>query len=140
MYPRYEGEAMTHDELQNLALTIEKQYGCAYVVKEINKFLESNVVIPKGKNPHRYRDELHKLAEGIYNCECQIELLRPSNIEQVTLKFNIKPEPVYEWQWCVIMDDGTGSIFGFHTEEAINGIFPNRKKIRLGDTMKERKL
>ena len=111
--------------------------------ENIDAFFDSNVCIPKGANRHPYADVLHKWVEGT---EIEARYLKNTSFVweiSVTLpsldyEYRIKPiKPVYEWQWCVIMDDGTASIYGYHTEETIADLFVNRTKFKIEVTKRE---
>jgi hypothetical protein len=75
-------------------------------LEDLDKFFESTICIPKGKNRHPYADELHQWVEG-----AEIQYLRegtwrwehsPSHFWK---ELRIKPsEPVYEWQWYYVSD------------------------------------
>lgn len=94
---------MTQEEL--LSKEIPDGFGRKCIdITAVNKFLESNVVIPKGSNRHPYADVLHEWIEG---AEIQVKLdgnwsdYRCSRSYIDTFEYRIKPkEPVYEWQWA----------------------------------------
>ena len=69
-----------------------------------DEFFSQNVVIPKGSNRHPYADVLHEWVEG--NVSLQVaekygEFYECINIDlhDWTLRYRIKQEPVYEWQY-----------------------------------------
>lgn len=69
----------------------------------LDKFFDSNVVIPKGANRHPYADVLHQWLEGV---DIQVKLDNEWSDYKCSLdyikayQYRIKPtEPVYEWQW-----------------------------------------
>lgn len=134
---------MTKEKLYGLLLQ-ESRYASSedmHIVKKyLDKFFISNVCIPKGENRHPYADELHKLAEDQNSVEFKISEFTKFTNDTSILEFRVKPsEPVYEWQWCVILADGTGSIYGYHTEKDINEIFPKQNKFKMQNSQRERK-
>lgn len=84
----------------------ESGAGLTAIIEVVEKFLESNVCIPKGKNRHPCADVLHEWAEDITK---DIQRFIPlqgwesdRNLHLIPLRF--KPsEPVYEWQWILEM-------------------------------------
>ena len=75
----------------------------------LDKFFDSNVVIPKGANRHPYADVLHQWLEGVdiqvkldnewLDYKCSLDYIK-------AYQYRIKPkEPVYEWQWYQIIND-----------------------------------
>lgn len=105
-----------------------------YVERKLKEFFDAHICFPKGENRHPYADVLHTYVEDINQT---LEYLNVGNqwehfIALSVKEFRIKPsEPVYEYQWCVIMDDGTGAMYGYHTEEGINNLFDKRNKFRI---------
>lgn len=79
-----------------------KSKGMEYI---LDKFFETNVCIPKGKNRHPNADVIHSYAEGLNN----IEVLRTEgwiDFKQQGMclcigdEYRIKPsEPIYEYLW-----------------------------------------
>lgn len=52
-----------------------------------------------------------------------------------------KEKLVYEWKWCVVMNDNTGILFGYHTEDSINKMLKEgvKIKIKIDSSKRERK-
>jgi len=131
--------------------------------RDLIKFFESNVCIPKGTNRHPYADVLHEIAEGA-TCEIQ----DPFSFKWVPVKsisltdiryplpphcgYRIKPqEPVYEWQWYIIINgkvyttshDFRDKVKEFMTEDEIinasKGYFDYKSWKKIPETKRERK-
>lgn len=135
---------MTKEELFNKLLG----YGSlneATLTSILEPFFSQNICIHKGENRHRDADILHEIIENANGQRRAIEHGYKANEWEdwkfyPVFEFRIKPsEPIYEWQWCIVMDDGTASIYGYHTEDAINELFNKRNKFRIDATKRIRK-
>ncbi len=119
--------------------TVETLSETCMLEQILDKFFASNIVIPKGTNPHPYADVVHAYAEGIA-CEYRAE-----GGEWITWKeygknceYRIKPqEPVYEWQWYFIQRDGTA--FVEHKFYADGELSTDREWHKIEETKRERK-
>lgn len=124
---------MTKEDLLSDTHIVRSFNGEAVYVQmmALNKFFESNVVIPKGTNRHPYADVLHEWVEGAKMQKRY--MVKDSNIQnQVRTKwidfslsandeYRIKPsEPVYEWQWMYKFKNGNKFQFtGYETEDEV---------------------
>lgn len=98
---------MTKEELYVRGSSLNLS-NCKYVEVEhlhslLNKFFESNVCIPKGKNRHPYADVLHELAEDKNSVEFKISEFTKFTNDTSILEFRIKPsEPIYMYQFAYL--------------------------------------
>lgn len=112
------------------------------LIEELDRFFESNVIIPKGSNRHPYADVLHEWLEGAQT-EYKNTIGRIDGWNKLSFQlseYRIKPsEPVYEWQWYYINEEGYAEIdeTGFNTE---NEICMNPIRYKIEETKRERKM
>jgi len=108
----------------------------------LDKFFDSNVIIPKGANRHPYADVLHQWLEGV---DIQVKLDNEWSDYKCSLdyikayQYRIKPqEPVYEWQWYYLNEQGYAVIDsgGHMTDDEVP---PNPKRYKIEETKRERK-
>lgn len=126
---------MTKEELcHELNCYLERQIG-NYAIGDldniVDEFFNANVVIPKGENRHPYADVLHEWVEGM-----EVEFINPIDkqwailpidaFRQTLAEVRIKQkEPVYEWQWVSIDEDGkVDLLYGnkYFTQEEFDAI------------------
>jgi hypothetical protein len=111
---------MTKDELLTTKCSVQlSNSDISYVtLKNIEKFLESNVCIPRGSNPHIDADELHKWVEdptldmfliSSDGTTHQTYDIKAYQMPQKTYTINKSMMPIYKWQF-VIIDEGNASI------------------------------
>jgi hypothetical protein len=127
---------MTKEELLATEHIVQVANGeASYVpLMGLNKFLESNVCIPKGSNPHIDADELHKWVEdptldmflispdGTTHKTCDIKAYP---MQQKTYTTKTKILPTLEWKW-VRIDDGIASVIDkYYSAEEFWANVPN---------------
>ena len=108
---------MTKEKLIEELTDVAREVSVYRIEGILQRFLESNVVIPKGENRHPSSDVLHLAIEGIKiqgwnhtknEWEDDISWFIDKNDLDYPTKYRIKPsEPVYEWQWDTKLPDST---------------------------------
>ena len=133
---------MTQEELiDKLAHLAENNTDCALLYHYFTKFFSEHVCIKKGTNRHPYADVLHAYAEGVkIESKGDGDYGTWMDVNAFTMKeYRIKPsEPIYEWKWAVIMDNGDASIYGYHSMDTIKEIFPTRVFYKIEETKRIR--
>jgi hypothetical protein len=115
---------MTKEELLATEHIVQVANGeASYIpLMGLNKFLESNVCIPKGNSPHIDADELHKWVEdptldmfliSSDGTTHQTYDIKAYQMPQKTYTINKSMMPIYKWQF-VIIDEGNASITDEH--------------------------
>lgn len=133
---------MTKEELLDEEIVFSRANGYVSCISLhiLNKFFETNVVIPKGENRHPYADVLHAYLEDT-TLEIQGSY-KESNFwktisDFLKKEYRIKPqEPIYEWQWMYKFKNGNEFQFtSYQTEDEIRHFMSTIDESSLGSSV-----